>query len=270
MHVRGLTLGGHNNPGGARLATDQRVNSIVPRSRFADVVAELRAHQGPGNRLASLVGDGAGHRQAALQDNPGGRFATAFDAEFRTRHRSLKRFEPRVIDRDLNFTHRRGYGIESPFPGGIGLDVGAHAQLLKISRTFLEFNPGRNPGTLDRLSLRVDEDSPHRPASLELGREPGRDRLLMTLGRPVRPVGPVPGRRDIHVETLWRPRELEDKLALGIRGQERTVRSPPEELARADLVRGGQGISAHLDPGIRDRLAAGPDDAELELPALGL
>ena len=86
LHVGGPALGGNHDSGRSRLATGQPVDSVSSRLRFADVVQELRANQGPDDRLSRLVSDFAGDRQAAIQNELGDRFPTA--ARCRTRRAS--------------------------------------------------------------------------------------------------------------------------------------------------------------------------------------
>ena len=85
LHVRRPALGGDHDPDGLRLAADQPVDAVGPRPRFADVVEELGAHQRPGDRLSRFVGDLAGHRQAAIQDDLGRRLPAAARCRIRAR-----------------------------------------------------------------------------------------------------------------------------------------------------------------------------------------
>ena len=160
-----------------RFATDQPVNAVTPRLRFADVVEELGAHQCPDDRLSRFVGDFAGHRQAAIQDELGHRFPTALDTELAARQPPSHRLEARVIDVHVNLAHRDRYTVEVPLPRGVGLQSGADTHLLSLAGTLFEFDTGPDVTPSMGLPCGVDDDSPDRPGRLQLGREAGRDRL---------------------------------------------------------------------------------------------
>ena len=109
------------------------------------------------------------------------------------RERPANRLEARVIDLHEDFGHRGRHAVESPLARRVGLQIRADAQLLKVSGTLLEFDAGTDFTPSTGFAVGVDDDSPDGPARLQFGGELGRNRLIMVLGRPARPVRSKPG-----------------------------------------------------------------------------
>ena len=162
----------------SRLATGQLVYSVSSRLRFADVIDELGANEGPDDRFSRIVSDSAGHRQAAIQNDFGDRFPTAIDTEFAARQRPAQRLEARVIDLHEDFAQRDRHAVEVPFARGVGFQLRAECPFVeRRPGRFLNLILGPTVAPFDGLSFGVHDDAPHRPASLQLGREARRDRL---------------------------------------------------------------------------------------------
>src|SRR5262249_7495687 len=121
----------------------------------------LRTDEGSRDGLARFVSDGAGHRQAAIEDDAARRFPAALDAELAARERRAIWFVIRVIDLEADFVLGDWHTVVAPAPVCVARRSGATVDLTHVSRALLELDPGSNCHARDRLSRSIDNDSAH-------------------------------------------------------------------------------------------------------------
>ncbi len=214
-----------------------------------------RADERFGDRLASLVGDLAHHRDPSCEDDFSGRFVSRLDRKFLATQTRLVRRVFGLADLRADELHRLRHALELPDAFAVGPQTIGIAQLARPRETDLQYDPRVRHG----LAFAVDHDATDRPGLLQL------DRLRLVIVKVVsRGVEAVARLVNAEVERLQVRRLLDDDASLRVRLQVDSVARLIEQPPCAESNFFQRRLRRQIDLRPRNRLTFRPHDLQLE------